>query len=109
MTAAGQGQNLYVGPSASSMAAVVEAWHEETLDYTYSDSGGTCSLDCGHYTQVHVYCIEMPQLFQGFEFGCSFQLVWAKTALIGCGKAVCASISPFGSAGTVLVCSYKDA
>jgi pathogenesis-related protein 1 len=84
------GENMtWVGPlqaegrknelSAVTPTWVVDAWGAESADY--SPERGTCAPNrqCDHYTQI----------------------VWATTAEVGCGMAVCPTL------GQIWVCNYR--
>jgi pathogenesis-related protein 1 len=75
LTAAGQKNEF----SVVTATWVVDAWGAEAADY--SPERGTCAPNrhCGHYTQI----------------------VWAATAEVGCGMAVCPTL------GQVWVCDYR--
>jgi len=88
------GQNLYMIGGGSSpptnydISKFIEKWYNEKKDYSYND--GSCSGVCGHYTQV----------------------VWAKTAEVGCGIQSCDLVNvngnPEGSRNAVLFgCDYS--
>ncbi|HMR75943.1 MAG TPA: CAP domain-containing protein [Polyangiaceae bacterium] len=77
------GENLYASTNASTPGQVVSSWVSEVADYDYASN--SCSKVCGHYTQV----------------------VWAKSARLGCAKKTCTQNSPFGGGSWELwVCSY---
>lgn len=77
------GENLYATTGGGNPQGVVGSWVSEAKDYNYATN--TCNATCGHYTQV----------------------VWANSARLGCGMAVCNKNSPFGG-GTweIWVCNY---
>jgi pathogenesis-related protein 1 len=72
------GENLWWSSFDPSPAEVVEAWAAEVEHYDYETN--TCADEqiCGHYTQI----------------------VWADSALLGCGKATC------GDGSVLWACRY---
>lgn len=77
------GENLYASTNSSAPQQVVSSWVSEVADYDYATNA--CSKVCGHYTQV----------------------VWAKSARLGCAKKTCNQNSPFGGGSWELwVCNY---
>ncbi len=84
---------------------VVEAWYNETVDYTYSSNACTANKVCGHYTQVlgkkpektvFLFCfVFFVILLDGvgimftLTWRSDLQVIWANTFLIGCAKATC--------------------
>lgn len=58
--------------------AVVDSWDSEKVDYDYASNSCASGKVCGHYTQ----------------------LVWARSARLGCGMQVC------GNKAQVWVCNY---
>jgi pathogenesis-related protein 1 len=79
------GENLYAAAGKdASPQDVVDSWMSEAEHYDYA--ANSCSGTCGHYTQV----------------------VWRKSARLGCGVAKCSKNSPFsGFADWQLwVCNY---
>jgi pathogenesis-related protein 1 len=84
------GENLcWVGPLTSvgrknelstvTATWVVDAWGAESADYSAERETCAPNRQCGHYTQI----------------------VWATTAEVGCGMAVCPTL------GQVWVCNYR--
>ncbi|KAH3882416.1 hypothetical protein DPMN_006354, partial [Dreissena polymorpha] len=61
------GQNLAVNGAEMSWSEVIQLWYDEVKDFTYDGQNEFGRV--GHYTQV----------------------VWAQTALVGCGAARCGS------------------
>lgn len=73
------GENAYSSSGMSPTSKdVVDAWASEKSDYTYGTNTCASGKVCGHYTQI----------------------VWAKTTLVGCGKASC-------GAKQVWICDYS--
>lgn len=78
------GENLYAASSGGSPDDVVTTWANEKKFYDRS-SGKCVGGECGHYSQV----------------------VWSKTATVGCAKATCSTGSPMGGGSWVYwVCQY---
>ena len=86
------GENLfwasssYLGPSASgpvrrelTPAYVVNAWGEESRDYSHARQRCARGRQCGHYVQI----------------------IWPATTQVGCGASTCAK------GGEVWVCRYE--
>ena len=75
----GYGENLWAGTSGRfPMTSVVDSWGNEVNDFDLSRNTCAEGKVCGHFTQV----------------------VWSKTARLGCGKAT-------GADGNeVVVCNY---
>ena len=88
----GFGENIYAAaytgsppPGWNPPVDAVASWASEAIDYDYSTN--SCSLVCGHYTQ----------------------LVWRDSQAVGCGIKVCTTNSPFGPSfptWTFVVCDY---
>lgn len=79
------GENLFASAGGGTTPqSVVDSWVSEAADYNYASN--SCSGVCGHYTQV----------------------VWAKTARLGCGMAQCSKNSPFMGFPNweIWVCNY---
>lgn len=90
------GENIFATTQKTNLPGVVTwgmgAWFDEHQFYTYATR--TCDEDeqCGHYTAI----------------------VWAETRYVGCGMAVCDSITGISSywetnGGTFGVCNYAQA
>jgi len=93
------GENIFAHSSKTTSLEELAAWgmtafFDEYADYTYSS--GDCSGVCGHYTQI----------------------VWAETRYIGCGIAVCDSLTGIDegdetywteNGGVFGVCNYGKA
>jgi pathogenesis-related protein 1 len=84
------GENVaWVGPlqaagrknelSAVTPTWIVDAWGAESADYSPERDACAPNRTCGHYTQI----------------------VWATTAQVGCGMAVCPTL------GQIWVCNYR--
>ncbi|XP_052797448.1 cysteine-rich venom protein pseudechetoxin-like [Mya arenaria] len=86
------GQNLVTSPNQMSWEAVIMLWSSEVINFTYNSTANQLHK-VGHYTQV----------------------VWAKTALVGCGMAECGTkwyyACNYGPAGNIgsLARPYKKA
>lgn len=72
------GENLYWSSFESTVDDVVGAWASEVAFYDYDSNRCDAGEQCGHYTQI----------------------VWADTAVVGCGLAPCNGL------GEVWVCNY---
>jgi hypothetical protein len=69
-------------------AYIVGLWAGEWPDYDYATNSCAAGQVCGHYTQV----------------------VWRRTALVGCARARCTTNSPFGASFPTwdfFVCDYE--
>jgi pathogenesis-related protein 1 len=78
------GQNIYASTADSTPDQVVAAWVAEVANYDYATN--SCSMVCGHYTQV----------------------VWRDSTELGCGVQSCTTGSPFGSGSwQIYVCNYS--
>jgi len=73
------GQNLASG--YGTWDAAIQGWYDEIDDFTFGDQGANVFSDVGHYTQ----------------------LVWAKSAKIGCGYTECSNLNRF------YACNYGPA
>ncbi len=82
------GENLAAAtPGTWTTAQVVKSWADEAADYDYRRNTCTKGKVCGHYTQV----------------------VWRKTAAVGCATVLCNKNSPFGAqfpTWQLWVCNY---
>ncbi|KAH9515649.1 Peptidase inhibitor 16 [Bulinus truncatus] len=82
------GENLFFHSATPDPKEVTKQWYDEKMFYTYYTMACTAGQDCGHYTQV----------------------VWAKTAAIGCGVKYCNAVGgiPGGQApaGYLVNCQY---
>jgi hypothetical protein len=71
----GVGENLFA--TTGGVVApdqVVDLWAWESRHYSYDTNSCAAGKECGHYTQV----------------------VWRRTARVGCGQTLCTQKSPFG-------------
>jgi uncharacterized protein YkwD len=69
------GENLAAAtPNTWTTAQVVKSWADEAADYDHAKNTCKKGKMCGHYTQV----------------------VWRKTASVGCATVLCNKNSPFG-------------
>ncbi|KAL6909887.1 hypothetical protein ACP4OV_001546 [Aristida adscensionis] len=74
------GENLYQsGSKQASAADAVRKWVAEKAHYSYATNSRDPGQMCGHYTQV----------------------VWRKSARIGCARVVCGA-----NRGVIIFCSY---
>ncbi|AEI64082.1 CAP domain-containing protein [Myxococcus fulvus] len=82
------GENLAAAtPGAWTTSQVVKSWADEAADYDYRRNTCEKGKVCGHYTQV----------------------VWRKTASVGCATVMCNKNSPFGAqfpTWQLWVCNY---
>ncbi|WAM26162.1 CAP domain-containing protein [Myxococcus sp. NMCA1] len=82
------GENLAAAtPGAWTTSQVVKSWADESADYDYRRNTCQKGKVCGHYTQV----------------------VWRKTAAVGCATVMCNKNSPFGAkfpTWQLWVCNY---
>ncbi|MBZ4420542.1 CAP domain-containing protein [Myxococcus sp. RHSTA-1-4] len=70
------GENLAAAtPGAWTTPDVVKSWADEAVDYDFAKKACKRGKVCGHYTQV----------------------VWRKTAAVGCATVLCNKNSPFGA------------
>ena len=72
------GENLAWSSAGLSGADAVRMWVGEKANYDYSSNSCAAGEVCGHYTQV----------------------VWRKSARLGCAKVTC------GNGGTLIGCNY---
>ncbi|CAN6685434.1 unnamed protein product [Malus baccata var. baccata] len=72
------GENLAMSTGDLSGTAAVDLWVKEKADYSYKSNSCAAGKVCGHYTQV----------------------VWRKSARVGCAKVRCSS------GGTFIGCNY---
>lgn len=86
------GENIYAAAGQAVNATVaVQAWEDESVDYSHATNSSVNGKVVGHYTQ----------------------LVWANTTAVGCGVKQCTVNSPFGPFNggqwDLVVCQYTPA
>ncbi|XP_076840053.1 peptidase inhibitor 16 isoform X2 [Brachyhypopomus gauderio] len=80
------GENLYITTGTLNVTDVLMGWFKEREHYDYENNQCAENEMCGHYTQM----------------------VWAKTASVGCAALLCDTVQGLSFTNSILVvCNYK--